>query len=181
MKKYAALIVAGILVAGNVVLFHHGAINWSPIRTTESLASTLSFKTQEMCASNTLATTATPIPQSSRQVLTVWAETGKLYKNIQLLLPDSCQPQREEDIAYLVGIRRIDTKVGEYEDNQPGYEIDYRVQLIQYRTGQEIEEVIIKGSQPPFTKTGSGPAYGSAPTDGSIATWIKDGIGVANE
>ena len=96
---------------------------------------------------------------------------------MQQLLPTTLRPENKDDIAYLVAVTRTDTQDATYTDGQPGYQITYAVELVSYPDAQELAQTILYGSPSPFSKQGSGPAYGTPPTDDSVASWIKSQVG----
>jgi sugar lactone lactonase YvrE len=78
----------------------------------------------------------------------------------------------------VVCIQQGRSKAGSYTDGQPGYRITWNVMAIS-RKDQKTAQTKLSGGSPPFIKTGSGPAYGSAPTSG-LGIWLGQTFPVAD-
>jgi hypothetical protein len=169
-------IIAAIFIIANLMLLRVGYTTWGPIKRVESLASVVAPQTLQILRDKEISPAyelLTPKP-----LLVVWADDGRLYRDVQQLFPTTLWPKNKDDIAYLVAVTRTDRQDGTYMDGQPGYRIDYVVELVSYSDAQELAQAELPGSSSPFSKQGSGPAYGTPPTDDDIAFWIKSEIGV---
>lgn len=174
-KKHIMWIIAAIFIFVNLMLLREAYTTWGPIKRVESIASAIIPQILQILEDR--KTSVSPELLTSEPVLVIWTNNGKLYKDVQQLLPITLWPQEKDDIAYLAAITRNDVQDGTYTDGQPGYQITYIIQLVSYSNAQVLAETILYGSSSPYVKHKSGPAYGTPPTDDDIAFWIKSQLG----
>jgi len=175
-KKHVMWIIAAIFITANLMLLRAAYATWGPIKHVESIASVVTPQILQILEGRKTSLTSESL--TPKPMLVVWANDGSLYRDVQQLLPTTLWPENKDDIAYLVVITRTDMQDGTYTDGQPGYQINYTVEFVSYLNAQELAQTILYGSPSPFSKQGSGPAYGTPPTDDSVAFWIKSQTGV---
>jgi hypothetical protein len=174
-KKHILWIIAALFIIANFMLLRAAYITWGPTKRVESIASDVTSQVLQVL--NDRETSLTSDLLVSDTVLVVWANDGRLYKDVQQLLPTTLWPDNKDDIAYLAAITRSDEKDGTYTDGQPGYQITYIVEIVSYSDARVLAETVLYGSSSPYSKQGSGPAYGTPPADDDIAFWIKFQLG----
>ena len=124
----------------------------------------------KVCTTTTKATGEIPV---AGPILVIWADSGEVAMDIQRLLVESAQPQSEDDIVFVAGLRRRDTQETTYTDGEPAYRIDYDVKLLLYKEAKVVTEFTLKGYPPPFVKYDPGPAYGDPPVE-NVAGWLAE-------
>ncbi len=144
-----------------------------PMKQVQNLANTLQSKIKLVCESTNKITDT---PTNSGAILVVWADSGDLVTDVQQLLANSAQPTIEQDITFIASIERRNIIESTYTDGQPGYRIDYNVKLLLYSEVQIINDFILEGYPPPFSKSGTGPAYGAPPRE-NVAGWLGEQTG----
>jgi len=174
-KKRILWIIAAIFIVANLMSLREAYATWGPIKRVEAAASAVTHQIAQILNDRTASTSSESL--ESEPTLVIWADDGKLYKDVQQLLPVQLWPQDEDDIVYLVAITRNDVQDGTYTDGQPGYQITYVIELVSYSDAEVLAETTLYGSSSPSIKRSSGPAYGTPPAADGIASWIESRLG----
>lgn len=174
-KKHIMWIMAAIFIIANLMLLRAAYVTWGPIKRVESIASDVNPQVLQILNDREKSLTSDLLV--SNPVLVIWASDGELCKDVQQLLPTTLWPTNKDDTTYLIAITRSDKRDGTYMDGQPGYQINYIIELVSYSDARVLAETVLYGSSSPYSKQGSGPAYGTPPTDDDIAFWVELQLG----
>lgn len=104
-------------------------------------------------------------------------EKAEINFSTMALMPEDLYPQRLSEVEYLLEFFYGDYKtVATYTDKSKGIQVNGKITLTRIRDKKVLFSVSMTGGSPPYSKSGSGDAYGKNPSEQERAKAFADCI-----